>query len=43
MKKVLLIIFLLTFSICLVGCESDLSIFPQEMPDDFFIYVNIWI
>lgn len=35
MKKVLLIIFLLTFSICLFGCESDLFIFPQEMPDDF--------
>lgn len=35
MKKVLFIISLLTFSICLGGCKSDLSIFPQEMPDDF--------
>lgn len=35
MKKILVIIFLLTFVFCLVGCDTYITSLPKEMPDDF--------
>ena len=35
MKKILVSMFLLVFGLCLVGCDSNMTSLPQEMPEDF--------
>ena len=35
MKKILVGMFLLVFGLCLVGCDTNKTSLPQEMPEDF--------
>ena len=35
MKKILVSLFLLVFGLCLVGCDTNKTSLPQEMPEDF--------
>ncbi|MBQ8293478.1 MAG: hypothetical protein IJX78_06760 [Bacilli bacterium] len=35
MKKILISMFLLIFSLCLVGCDTNMTSLPEEMPEDF--------
>ena len=35
MKKILVSILLFVFSLCLVGCDTNMTSLPQEMPEDF--------
>lgn len=35
MKKILVYIFLLVLCLCLVGCDTNKTSLPQEMPEDF--------
>ena len=35
MKKILVSMFLLVFGLCLLGCDTNMTSLPEEMPDDF--------
>ena len=35
MKKILVSMFLLVFGLCLVGCDTNMTSLPKEMPEDF--------
>lgn len=43
MRKIVFNIVLLICVFCLVSCDTNMTSLPHEMPEDFFIYINIWL